>query len=314
MPRSVVTGGAGFIGSHMCERLLAEGHEVVCLDNVVTGDLANVAGLRGDRFEFIRHDVTKPIEIEGPVDCVLHLASPASPQHYLDMPIQTLKVGSLGTHNALGLAKAKAARFLLASTSEVYGDPEVHPQPESYWGRVNPVGLRSVYDEAKRFAEAITMAYRRFHRVDTRIARLFNTYGPRMRLDDGRVVPNFINQALRGIPLTVYGDGRQTRSFCYVDDTVEGLWLLLQSEVDTPVNIGSAFEFTVEQFAHLVIRLVGSESEIIYKPLPTADDPRSRRPDTTRAETLLGWKPKTELEDGLRRTIEWFRSFITTFD
>lgn len=289
---------------------MAEGHRVVCVDNLVTGDLANVANLQEEGLEFIKHDVTKPIEIEGPVDFVLHLASPASPHDYLEMPIPTLKVGSLGTHNALGLAKAKEARFLLASTSEVYGDPEVHPQPESYYGRVNPVGLRSVYDEAKRFAEAITSAYHRFHGVDTRIARIFNTYGPRMRLDDGRVVPNFIGQALRGAPLTVYGDGKQTRSFCYVDDLIEGLWRLLNAEADSPVNLGSTFEYTVEEFARQIIRLVGSESEIIHEPLPTEDDPRSRRPDTTRAKTLLDWSANVSIEDGLHRTVEWFRTRI----
>lgn len=311
MPRTVITGGAGFIGSHLCERLLAEGHEVICVDNLVTGRLENVAHLREAKFELIRHDVSKRIEIEGPLDYVLHLASPASPVDFLNMPIQTLKVGSLGTHNALGLAKANGARFLVTSTSEVYGNPEVHPQPESYYGRVNPIGHRGVYDEAKRFSEAITMAYHRFHGVETRIARVFNTYGPRMRLDDGRVVPNFISQALQGVPLTVYGDGRQTRSFCYVDDLVEGLWLLLHSDVDTPVNLGTTFEHSVEEFARLILRLVGSDSDIIYKPLPTEDDPRSRRPDTTKAETLLGWSPRVSLEEGLRRTIEWFRSRLS---
>jgi len=308
MPRTVVAGGAGFIGSHLCERLLAEGHEVVCVDNFVTGTPDNVAHLRDGRFTLIKHDVTKFVEITGPVDYVLHLASPASPVDFLNMPIQTLKVGSLGTHNLLGVAKAKRARFLLASTSEIYGDPEVHPQTESYPGRVNPIGLRSVYDEAKRFAEAITMAYHRFHRLDTRIARIFNTYGPHMRLNDGRVVPNFIGQALRGVPLTVFGDGKQTRSFCHVDDLVEGIWRLLNSDVDTPVNLGTSYEYTVEEFARLIIRLVGSHSEIIYKPLPTEDDPRARRPDIAKAETLLGWKPQVPIEEGLRRTIEWFRS------
>jgi len=311
MLRAVVTGGSGFIGSHMCERLLAEGYQVVCVDNFVTGCPENVCHLRDSGFELVKHDVTKPIEIERPVDCVLHLASPASPVDFLNMPIQTLKVGSLGTHNALGLARAKGARFLLASTSEVYGDPEVHPQPESYPGKVNPTGLRSVYDEAKRFAEAITMAYHRFHRLETRIARIFNTYGPRMRLNDGRVVPNFIGQALRGVPLTVYGDGLQTRSFCYVDDLVEGLWRLLNSDVDTPVNLGAPFECTVEDFARLIIRLIGSHSEIIYKPLLTEDDPRARRPDTAKAEALLGWVPRVSLEEGLGRTIEWFRSRLS---
>jgi len=311
MPRTVVAGGAGFIGSHVCERLLAEGHEVVCVDSFMTGTPENVVQLRDGRFTLVKQDVTQHIEVGGAVNYVLHLASPASPVDFLNMPIQTLKVGSLGTHNLLGLAKAKGARFLLASTSEVYGDPEVHPQTESYPGRVNPVGLRSVYDEAKRFAEAITMAYHRFHRLDICIARIFNTYGPRMRLNDGRVAPNFIGQALRGVPLTVYGDGKQTRSFCYVDDLVEGLWLLLNSDVDTPVNLGTTEEYTVEEFARLIIGLVGSNSEIIYKPLPTEDDPRARRPDTTKAETLLGWRPCVPLDEGLRRTIEWFRSKLS---
>jgi len=296
----------------MCERLLAEGHEVICIDNFVTGSPENIAHLRDHKFEPIKHDITRPIEIPGLVDYLLHLASPASPVDFLNLPIQTLKVGSLGTHNALGLAKAKGARFLLASSSEVYGDPEVHPQTESYPGRVNSTGLRSVYDEAKRFAEAITMAYHRFHRLDTRIARIFNTYGPRMRINDGRVVPNFITQALRGVPVTVYGDGQQTRSFCYIDDMVEGLWRLLMSDVDTPVNLGTPFEVTIEQFAQLIIRLVGSNSGIIYKPLLTEDDPRARRPDATKAQTLLGWSPKVSVEDGLHRTIEWFRTRLSS--
>lgn len=311
MPRTLVTGGTGFLGSHMCERLMAEGHEVICLDNFMTGTPDNVAHLRSGKFELIKHDITRAIEIGGRVDFVLHMASPASPVDFLNMPIQTLKVGSLGTHNALGLAHAKRARFFLTSTSEVYGDPEVHPQVETYPGRVNPIGLRSVYDEAKRFSEALTMAYHRFHRLDVRIARIFNTYGPRMRLNDGRVVPNFIGQALRGIPLTIYGDGRQTRSFCFVDDLIEGLWRLLNSDVDTPVNLGTPYEFTVEEFAKMIIRLVGSSSSIIYKPLPTEDDPRSRRPDITKAQTLLGWSPQVSIEEGLRRTIEWFRSKIS---
>jgi len=310
MPRTVITGGAGFIGSHFCERLVAEGHEVVCVDNLATGSLDNIAHLRG-QIEFIRHNVTQPIHVAGPVDYVLHLASPASPVDYMRLPIPTLKVGSLGTHNALGLAKAKHARYLLASTSEVYGDPEVHPQPETYYGHVNPVGERSVYDEAKRFAESITMAYHRYHRVDTRIARIFNTYGPRMRLDDGRVVPNFVAQALRNEPLTVYGDGAQTRSFCYVEDLIEGLWRLLQSEIDTPVNLGTPYEYTVKDFARLIIDLTGSASEIVHCPLPTQDDPRSRRPDLTKAETQLRWSPHVALEDGLRRTIEWFRARLS---
>jgi dTDP-glucose 4,6-dehydratase len=307
MPRSVVTGGAGFIGSHFCERLLAEGHEVVCIDNLVTGSLDNIAHLRVGKFHFLEHNITVPIELQAPVDYVVHMASPASPVDYLNMPIQTLKVGSLGTHNALGLAKANDARYLLASTSEVYGDPEVHPQPESYYGRVNPVGERSVYDEAKRFAEAITMAYHRFHGVNAGIARIFNTYGPRMRLDDGRVVPNFIGQALRNEPLTIYGDGRQTRSFCFITDLVEGLWQLLRSDLDTPVNLGTPFEFTIEKFARLIIRLVGSKSKLVRQPLPTEDDPRSRRPDTTKAERELGWSPGVSLEEGLEQTIAWFR-------
>jgi dTDP-glucose 4,6-dehydratase len=308
MPRSVITGGAGFIGSHLCERLLAEGHEVICIDNLITGRRENIAHLDGRAFRFIQHDVTRGIEVEEPVDFVLHFASPASPADYLGLPIQTLKVGSLGTLNALGLAKSKGARFLLASTSEVYGDPEIHPQPETYYGHVNPIGERSVYDEAKRFAEALTMAYHRHHGVPSGIARIFNTYGPRMRLNDGRVVPNFINQALHDEPLTVYGDGRQSRSFCYVDDLVEGLWRLLNSTANAPVNIGTTFEYTVEDFARLISCLAGSKSTITFHPLPTQDDPRSRRPDTTRAEKVLGWSPKVSLEDGLRRTIEWFRS------
>ena len=308
VPRALVTGGAGFLGSHLCERLLNEGLAVVCMDNLITGSMANIEHLFGrEGFVFVKHDVTNFIHVPGRVDYILHFASPASPIDYLHLPIQTLKVGSLGTHKALGLAKAKGARFLLASTSEVYGDPLIHPQPESYWGNVNPVGPRGVYDEAKRFAEALTMAYHRFHGVDTRIVRIFNTYGPRMRAGDGRVVPTFINQALEGKPLTVFGDGSQTRSFCYVDDLVEGIWRLLTSDEDDPVNIGNPAEMTVLQFAEEIIRLIGSSSEIAFEPLPE-DDPKVRQPDITRARTLLGWEPKVSLEEGLAATIEFFRA------
>jgi dTDP-glucose 4,6-dehydratase len=307
VPRALVTGGAGFLGSHLCERLLDEGLAVVCMDNLITGSMANIEHLFGrEGFVFVKHDVTNFIHVPGRVDYILHFASPASPIDYLQLPIQTLKVGSLGTHKALGLAKAKGARFLLASTSEVYGDPLIHPQPESYWGNVNPVGPRGVYDEAKRFAEALTMAYHRFHGVDTRIVRIFNTYGPRMRAGDGRVVPTFINQALEGKPLTVFGDGSQTRSFCYVDDLVEGIWRLLQSDEDDPVNIGNPAEMTVLEFAREIIRLIGSDSEIAFEPLPE-DDPKVRQPDITRARTLLGWEPRVPLEEGLGKTIEFFR-------
>ncbi len=308
VPRALVTGGAGFLGSHLCERLLDEGLAVVCMDNLITGSMANIEHLFGrEGFVFVKHDVTNYIHVPGRVDFILHFASPASPIDYLQLPIQTLKVGSLGTHKALGLAKAKGARFLLASTSEVYGDPLIHPQPESYWGNVNPVGPRGVYDEAKRFAEALTMAYHRFHGVDTRIVRIFNTYGPRMRAGDGRVVPTFINQALEGKPLTVFGDGSQTRSFCYVDDLVEGIWRLLTSEEDDPVNIGNPAEMTVLQFAQEIIRLVGSSSEIAYEPLPE-DDPKVRQPDITRARELLRWEPRVSLADGLSRTIDYFKN------
>ncbi|HPC82851.1 MAG TPA: SDR family oxidoreductase [Thermoanaerobaculaceae bacterium] len=306
--RAVVTGGAGFLGSHLCERLLAEGLEVICLDNLLTGSLANIEHLFGrDGFVFVKVDVTDYIHVPGPVRFVLHFASPASPIDYLELPIQTLKVGSLGTHKALGLAKAKGARFLLASTSEVYGDPLVHPQPEEYWGNVNPVGPRGVYDEAKRFAEAMTMAYHRYHGVDTRIVRIFNTYGPRMRAHDGRVVPAFISQALAGQPLTVFGDGRQTRSFCYVDDEIEGIVRLLFSEITDPVNIGNPAEMTVLEFAEAIRRLVGDHVAIEHRPLPV-DDPRVRQPDISLARTRLGWEPRVPLEEGLRRTIEYFRA------
>jgi dTDP-glucose 4,6-dehydratase len=308
MKRALVTGGAGFLGSHLCERLLGEGMAVVCVDNLVTGKRDNVAHLDGrPGFEFVLHDVSKAIEIPGAIDYVLHFASPASPIDYLELPIQTLKVGSLGTHNSLGLAKAKRARFLLASTSEVYGDPLVHPQPESYWGNVNPVGPRGVYDEAKRFAEAMTMAYHRVHALETRIVRIFNTYGPRMRLRDGRVVPAFVAQALAGEPLTVFGDGSQTRSFCYVDDLVEGIFRLLMSDETLPVNIGNPHEMTIRQFAERIRALVGSSSPIDFRPLPE-DDPKTRQPDITRARAILGWEPRVALEEGLARTIAYFRT------
>ena len=306
--RVLVTGGAGFIGSHLCERLVAEANDVICMDNFVTGTPDNIAHLFGSpHFHFIQQDVTNFIYVAGPVDAILHFASPASPIDYLELPIQTLKVGSLGTHKALGLAKEKGARFLLASTSEVYGDPLVHPQTEEYWGNVNPIGPRGVYDEAKRFAEAITMAYQRFHRLETRIVRIFNTYGPRMRLRDGRVVPNFIAQALRGEDLTVYGDGSQTRSFCYVSDLVEGILRLLHSDYGQPVNVGNPHEMTVLDFARLILRLTGSSSGISYQPIPV-DDPRQRQPDIGRARRVLdGWEPVVQVEEGLRRTIEYFR-------
>jgi dTDP-glucose 4,6-dehydratase len=312
MPRTLITGGAGFLGSHLCDRFIAEGHDVVCVDNLVTGNPDNVAHLVGDaRFEFVRADVSNFVYVAGPVDNVLHFASPASPIDYLKLPIQTLKVGSLGTHNALGLAKAKGARFLLASTSEVYGDPQVHPQPESYWGHVNPVGARGVYDEAKRFAEAITMAYHRYHGLETRIVRIFNTYGPRMRLDDGRALPAFMGQALRGDPITVFGDGSQTRSFQYVDDLVEGIWRLLRSDESDPVNIGNPDEVSIKAFAEEVIALTGSSSSVSYEPLP-ADDPKVRRPDISRARDLLDWRPLVDRADGLQRTLDYFRERVPT--
>jgi dTDP-glucose 4,6-dehydratase len=305
--RVCVTGAAGFLGSHLCDRLLAEGHEVIGLDNLLTGNPRNVAHLAGEkRFRFVRHDVTHFIFVDGPLDAVLHFASPASPIDYLELPIQTLKVGSLGTHNALGLAMAKEARFLLASTSEVYGDPLVHPQPESYWGNVNPIGPRGVYDEAKRFGEAMTMAYHRAHGVDTRIVRIFNTYGERMRPRDGRVVPALIGQALAGEPLTVFGDGSQTRSFCYVSDLIDGIYRLLLSSETTPVNVGNPAELSVLDFARTIQRLTATRSEIAFNPLPV-DDPRVRQPDISRARERLGWEPKVRLEEGLKRTIEYFR-------
>ena len=306
--RILVTGGAGFLGSHLCDRLLAEGHEVIAMDNFVTGNSRNIAHLETDRrFHFIEHNVTRFIPIEGDLDAVLHFASPASPIDYLELPIQTLKVGSLGTHNALGLALAKGARFLLASTSEVYGDPLVHPQPETYWGNVNPIGPRGVYDEAKRFAEALTMAYQRAHGVPTRIVRIFNTYGERMRPRDGRVVPALIGQALAGEPLTVFGDGSQTRSFCYVSDLIDGIYRLLMSEEREPVNIGNPVELSVLEFAKTIRELTGTSSEIVFRPLPV-DDPKVRQPDITKARTKLGWEPKVELREGLVKTIEYFRS------
>jgi dTDP-glucose 4,6-dehydratase len=304
--RVVITGGAGFIGSHICERFLAEGDEVICIDNFLTGSPDNIAHLLGNlRFTFIEQDVTSYLYVKGPVDAILHFASPASPIDYLELPIQTLKVGSLGTHKALGLAKEKGARFLLASTSEVYGDPLVHPQSEDYWGNVNPIGPRGVYDEAKRFAEALTMAYHRTHKVETRIVRIFNTFGERMRQRDGRVVPNFIGQALRGEDLTVYGDGGQTRSFCYISDLIEGIVRLLRSEHSQPVNIGNPHELSILEFAQAIVRLTGSRSGIRFRPLPV-DDPKVRQPDITRARQLLSWEPKVSLEEGLRRTVHYF--------
>lgn len=313
-PRTLITGGAGFLGSHLCDRLVAEGHEVICMDNFLTGSPDNVAHLIGDQhFHLIEHDVTNYIYVEGRLDYVLHFASPASPIDYLQYPIQTLKVGALGTHKALGLAKAKGARFLLASTSEVYGDPSVHPQPETYWGNVNPVGLRGVYDEAKRFAEAMTMAYHRYHGVDTRIVRIFNSFGPRLRLNDGRALPTFMRQALRGEPLTVYGDGRQTRSFTYVNDTVEGIFRLLHSNVVEPVNIGNQDEITIVDFANEIIALTDSSSVIIFKPLPQ-DDPEIRQPDITRARELLGWEPHFSRSEGLRLTLSYVQNQLQALD
>jgi len=305
--RTLVTGGAGFLGSHLCERLIQEGHEVICMDNLITGDTDNIAHLSGNKnFRFIKYDVTEYIFIDGPLDNILHFASPASPIDYLELPIQTLKVGSLGTHKALGLAKAKKARFLLASTSEVYGDPLIHPQPEAYYGNVNPIGPRGVYDEAKRFAEALTMAYHRYHGVDTRIVRIFNTYGPRMRLNDGRVVPSFLHQALTGENLTVFGDGMQTRSFCYVSDLIEGIYRLLCSAINDPVNIGNPVEMTIMDFAKKIHEVAGGSGEIVFKPLPQ-DDPKVRQPDITKAKGLLGWSPKVSLDEGIRETLNYFK-------
>jgi dTDP-glucose 4,6-dehydratase len=309
---TLITGGAGFLGSHLCERLLAEGRRVVCLDNFITGSRENIAHLmEHPSFELVEHDISQPFRYSGAIESILHFASPASPIDYLELPIQTLKVGSLGTHNTLGIARAHGARYLLASTSEVYGDPQVHPQPESYWGHVNPVGPRGVYDEAKRFAEAMVMAYHRYHGLDTRIVRIFNTYGPRMRLRDGRVVPNFISQALRGEPLTVYGDGAQTRSFCYVDDLVEGILRLLRSAIHEPMNIGNPREMSIRQFAEVIRELTGSKSPIEYRELPI-DDPKVRQPDITFARSALGWEPQISLEAGLARTIAYFAARART--
>ena len=305
-PRALVTGAAGFIGSHLCEFLLQRGFAVLGLDNLLTGDPANVAHLASEDFTLVRHDVTQPIHVDGTLEWIFHFASPASPIDYLRVPIQTLKVGSLGTHNALGLAKAKRARFLLASTSEVYGDPQVHPQREDYWGNVNPVGPRGVYDEAKRFAEAMTMAYHRVHGVATRIVRIFNTYGPRMRVEDGRAIPAFFSQALRHEDVTVFGDGSQTRSLCYVSDLVDGLYRLMSSDVTDPVNLGNPQELTIHELAERIIALTGSRSRIVQRPLPV-DDPKVRQPDISRASTLLGWAPRVELEDGLQRTLGYFQ-------
>jgi dTDP-glucose 4,6-dehydratase len=309
MPRAVITGAAGFIGSHLSETLLNRGWSVVGIDNLLTGSVDNIAPFAGRDFMFVKHDVTNYIYVDGPVDVVFHWASPASPIDYLELPIPTLKVGALGTHKALGLAKAKRARFVIASTSEVYGDPLEHPQKETYWGNVNPVGPRGVYDEAKRFAEAMTMAYHRYHGLDTKIVRIFNTYGPRMRLNDGRAVPAFMSQALRGEDVTIFGSGRQTRSFCYVSDLVDGILRLADSKENDPVNIGNPHEMTIEDIARTIIRMAGSSSRIVYRPLPE-DDPKVRQPDITRARTLLGWEPKVGLEEGLAKTLEYFRAKV----
>lgn len=310
--RILITGGAGFLGSHLCDRYLSEGYEVICMDNLITGSADNIAHLIGnDDFTFIKHDVTNYIHVGGELDLILHFASPASPIDYLEMPIQTLKVGSLGTHKALGLAKAKNARFLLASTSEVYGDPQIHPQKEDYWGNVNPIGDRGVYDEAKRFAEAMTMAYHRYHGVDTRIVRIFNTYGSRMRLHDGRALPTFMRQALSGNPLTVYGDGSQTRSFTYVDDLIEGIWRLSQSDYTEPVNIGNPQEITILEFAKEIIELTGSKSDIVFEELPK-DDPQVRQPDISRAKAVLDWEPKYDRKKGLLKTLDYFKEKVLT--
>ncbi len=305
--RILITGGAGFIGSHLCEFLLDQGHEVIAMDNLCTGNIDNISHLTNKNFTFIKHDVTNYIYIKGDLDFILHFASPASPIDYLKMPIQTLKVGSLGTHKALGLAKEKKAKFLLASTSEVYGDPVVHPQKEDYWGNVNPIGLRGVYDEAKRFAEAMTMAYHRYHGVDTRIVRIFNTYGPRMRKNDGRAIPTFVNQALNNEDITIFGDGSQTRSFGYISDLIDGIYKLMLSDFNEPVNIGNPAEMTILELARMIIKETGSKSKIVYKELPQ-DDPKVRQPDISRAKKILGWKPKVNIHEGLRKTIEWFKN------
>jgi len=305
---AVITGGAGFIGSHLCDRLIKEGFKVVCLDNLITGELKNIKHLLKDKnFDFVKHNVAKYIDIKGTIDYVLHFASPASPVDYLKFPIQTLKVGSLGAHNALGLAKVKKAKFILASTSEVYGDPLVHPQPESYWGNVNPIGVRGCYDESKRFAEAITMAYHRVHKMDTKIVRIFNTYGPRIRVNDGRVIPNLIYQALNSKPITIYGKGTQTRSFCYVDDLIEGIFRLMNSKINEPINLGNPDEFSILGLVKLLLKLTGARTKIVFKPLPI-DDPKQRQPDISKAKSILKWQPQVKLESGLKETIEWFRN------
>lgn len=309
MERTLVTGGAGFLGSHLCDALLQEGHEVICMDNLITGNMDNLAHIDSDRFHFMNHDVTRNIDVKGPIDNVFHFASPASPVDYLELPIQTMKVGSLGTHNALGVAKAKQARFMIASTSEIYGDPLEHPQKETYWGNVNPIGPRGVYDEAKRFSEAITMAYHRTHGLDTRIIRIFNTYGPRMRIKDGRAIPNFMVQALTGQDLTVYGDGSQTRSFCFVSDLIDGIVRLMKSGHHDPVNIGNPIEISLLEMAEKILQVTGSKSKIVFKPLPE-DDPKVRQPDITLARSLLGWEPWVNLEEGLRATLDYFRTSI----
>ena len=314
MKRAVITGGAGFLGSHLCEKLIKNNIQVVCLDNLSTGSLENIEHLFGnENFKFIKHDVTNFIHVPGNVDYILHFASPASPIDYLEMPIQTLKVSSLGTHNMLGLALEKKARVIIASTSEVYGDPEIHPQTEDYWGNVNPIGPRGVYDEAKRFSEAMTMAYHRFHGVETRIVRIFNTYGPRMRLNDGRALPAFVSQALKGEDITVFGDGSQTRSFCYVDDLIEGIFRLLMSDETNPVNIGNPEEITIKEFAEEIQSLIDTNSKIVYKELPT-DDPKVRKPDITRAKTILGWEPKINRSEGLKITLDYFKNKVKKID
>ena len=311
MPRTLVTGGAGFLGSHLCEYLLDKGHEVICMDNLITGSNQNISGIKSSNFRFVNHNVSEFIKLDGDLDYILHFASPASPIDYLELPIQTLKVGALGTHNALGLAKAKNAVFLLASTSEVYGDPLVHPQPEEYWGNVNPIGPRGVYDEAKRFAEAITMAYHRVHGINTKIVRIFNTYGPRMRINDGRAIPNFLKQALTGKDLTVYGNGSQTRSFCFVSDLIEGICRLLISEQNEPVNIGNPNEMTIRNLADKILQATGSKSKIVQVPLPE-DDPKTRQPNITLAKILLDWEPKVSLDEGLESTLKYFKEKLNS--
>ena len=311
MPRTLVTGGAGFLGSHLCEYLLDKEHEVICMDNLITGSKQNISGIKNGNFHFVNHNVSKFIDLDGDLDYILHFASPASPIDYLELPIQTLKVGALGTHNALGVAKAKNATFLLASTSEVYGDPLVHPQPEEYWGNVNPIGPRGVYDEAKRFAEAITMAYHRTHGINTKIVRIFNTYGPRMRIKDGRAIPNFLKQALTGEDLTIFGNGSQTRSFCYVTDLVEGIYRLLMSDQHEPVNIGNPVEMTIQQMANKILQASQSQSKIVQLPLPE-DDPKTRQPNITLARKLLDWEPKVSLDEGLESTLKYFKQQINS--